>query len=202
MNQHYYNELKNIPELTKEEFEHHFKRYKDGYNESKDLIIKSNLKLAVYFAKLYYKMSGSIELDDLVMEANFGLFKALEYFNLDKNIQFSFYASYFIKNALNDFIRSHKSKPVVMTTFEDFKPFSESKDYDEIYNEDDIDCLELYLELIKPRDREIIELFYGFNGETLGYKEIAKQYNISERRVYQIKDEVITQLKKLYENEI
>lgn len=114
MNQTFYNQLKNLPVLNKNEFEFHFKNYKNGNQTSKEILISSNLKLAVHFAKIYENVNPTIELDDLISEATIGLIKAIELYDLSKETLFSFYASFWIKKSIFDFLTSlnfikHKS---------------------------------------------------------------------------------------------
>ena len=59
-------------------------------------LVTSNLRLVVKIA-LDYKRLWMQNLLDLIQEGNIGLMKAVEKFNPDKNVKFSYYASYWIK---------------------------------------------------------------------------------------------------------
>lgn len=61
----------------------------------KRLFIESNLKLVAFIAKKYN--NKYVPFLDLVQEGNLGLIKAVELFDVDKNVKFSTYAVYWIK---------------------------------------------------------------------------------------------------------
>lgn len=84
--------------LSKEEFESLFKRFKNGDNQAKKILIEKNLKLVVAFAKMYYNPGQSFL--DLVQEGNLALIKAIEKYDINKGYAFSTYASYWIKRSI------------------------------------------------------------------------------------------------------
>ena len=61
-----------------------------------DVLVTSNLRLVVKIA-LDYKRLWMQNLMDLIQEGNIGLMKAVEKFDPDKNVKFSYYASFWIK---------------------------------------------------------------------------------------------------------
>lgn len=73
-------------------------------NENKDKMITANLRLVVNFAK---KFPSTIELSDLIQEGNLGLIRAVEKYDPDRNIKFSTYAAWWIRQA---FLRCMKSQ--------------------------------------------------------------------------------------------
>jgi len=236
VNQTYYNELKNIPQLNDNEFKIHFIKYKNGNEKSKEIIIKSNLKLAVYFAKKYKNVNQLIDFDDLISEANIGLIQAIEMYDINKEVQFSYYASFWIKKALIDFITSNNlvkqpqnNYPQIEKKIKELEQVLESEINDSIlmynslftshqidnyFNKPSIvttlidivdeECIEelnlsKYFNNLNNNERLIIEQFYGINQPKLEYKEIAKQLNLSTRRIYQIKNNALKKIKKDYE---
>jgi RNA polymerase primary sigma factor len=242
VNQLYYNELKNIPELTKDEFKILFEKYKNGNQKSKDIIIKCNLKLAVYFANKYKNVNPAIELDDLISEANIGLIKSLDLYDLSKEIKFSYYASFWIKKALIDYISNFNliNKPysfnkqidvkikeltqelqteVDETLLEYYSTFSlnEILNYfntptysnqeinlfeEEEKEEYNIELIKSFIQFLNEKEQQVLNYFFGINQNKLCYKEIAKKINLSERRVYQIRNNALNKIKKIYENQI
>ena len=60
------------------------------------ILVTSNLRLVVKIA-LGYKRLWMQNLMDLIQEGNIGLIKAVEKFDPDKNVKFSYYASFWIK---------------------------------------------------------------------------------------------------------
>ena len=69
-------------------------------SEIREKIIESNLKLAVSVANLYDNKGYSMDLSDLISEANIGLMKAVEGFDVSKGYKFSTYATFCIKNCI------------------------------------------------------------------------------------------------------
>jgi RNA polymerase primary sigma factor len=79
--------------------------YLGAIQENKDKMVNSNLRLVVNFAKKF--PSVSVSLSDLIQEGNLGLIRAVEKYNPEKNIKFSTYAAWWIRQA---FLRAVKSQ--------------------------------------------------------------------------------------------
>ena len=94
----YFKEASAYPLLTKEEEIELFKRLKNGDESARDIIINSNLRLVILFAK-GHNCAGLTFLD-LIQEGNIGLMKAVDKFDLSKKCRFSTYASWWIKQAI------------------------------------------------------------------------------------------------------
>lgn len=73
--------------------------------DSKDKMITANLRLVVNFAKKF--PTASIGLSDLIQEGNLGLIRAVEKYDPNRNIKFSTYAAWWIRQA---FLRCIKSQ--------------------------------------------------------------------------------------------
>jgi RNA polymerase sigma-32 factor len=67
-----------------------------GDSQAAHALVTSNLRLVVKIA-LDYKRVWMQNLLDLIQEGNIGLMKAVEKFDPDKNVKFSYYASFWIK---------------------------------------------------------------------------------------------------------
>lgn len=68
------------------------------YNLNRRTLIESNLRLVVYVAKRYRGMG--MELSDIVQEGNLGLMEAVERFDPRRNVRFSTYAIWWIRQAI------------------------------------------------------------------------------------------------------
>lgn len=65
------------------------------YTQAREVMIKSNLRLAISIAKKY--SFSTLLLDDLIQEANIGLIKAVERFDWRRGFRFSTYATWWIR---------------------------------------------------------------------------------------------------------
>ena len=65
-------------------------------------LTQSHIRLVIAFA-VKYKNYG-LNLSDLIQEGNIGLMKAAERFDLNQDVRFSTYASWWIRAAIQDFI--------------------------------------------------------------------------------------------------
>lgn len=84
--------------LTREQEVALAKRIESGDKLARDMMIESNLRLAISIAKRYAKYGSNLE--DLIQESNIGLIKAVEKFDWRKGFKFSTYASWWIKQSV------------------------------------------------------------------------------------------------------
>jgi|TARA_R110000787_G_scaffold64041_3_gene144896 RNA polymerase primary sigma factor len=94
--------------LTREQEVDLAKRIEAGDKIAKNIMIESNLKLAISIAKKYARYGGSLE--DLIQESNIGLIKAVEKFDWRKGFKFSTYASWWIKQAVTRSLTKNSSQ--------------------------------------------------------------------------------------------
>jgi len=95
--------------LSAEEEKKLSKRILSGDEEARRTLINSNLRLVVKIAKGY--LTHDMELLDLIQEGNVGLIKAAEKFDFRKNVRFSTYASFWIRQSIARAI-SNKSRMI------------------------------------------------------------------------------------------
>ncbi|MFQ5793279.1 MAG: sigma-70 family RNA polymerase sigma factor, partial [Acidobacteriota bacterium] len=79
------------------------------FDETRQRMIESNLRLVVSIAKRYKNMG--MELSDLVQEGNIGLMQAVERFDPRRNLKFSTYATWWIRQAITRAL-SQKSRTI------------------------------------------------------------------------------------------
>ena len=95
--QSYLSSISRFKLLTRDEERELVRRVrKKGDNQAADTLVTSNLRLVVKIA-LDYKRLWMQNLMDLIQEGNVGLIKAVEKFDPEKNVKFSYYASFWIK---------------------------------------------------------------------------------------------------------
>ncbi len=94
----YFNQIKGTPLLSFEEEIALSKRIQGGDEHARRKLIEANLKLVVKIAKAF--KNNDITLLDLIQEGNLGLMKAADKFDYRKNVRFSTYASWWIKQSI------------------------------------------------------------------------------------------------------
>lgn len=94
----YYSKIKGIALLSAEEEQDLARRIRNGDAEARGRLIESNLRLVVKIARTF--SAYDVPLLDLIQEGNMGLIKAAEKFDDRKNVRFSTYASWWIKQAI------------------------------------------------------------------------------------------------------
>ena len=90
--------LKKYPLLTKEQEYELALKIGEGDEQARDLMIKSNLGLVISVAKKF--LGRGLSFDDLIMEGNIGLIKAVEKFKPKKGFRFSTYAIWWIRQTI------------------------------------------------------------------------------------------------------
>jgi RNA polymerase primary sigma factor len=94
----YYAVIKQIALLTAEEERELSSRVFSGDEEARRRLIEANLRLVVKIARGF--VTPDMPLLDLIQEGNVGLIKAAEKYDGTRNVRFSTYASWWIKQAI------------------------------------------------------------------------------------------------------
>lgn len=96
--QNYFAAIKKQPLLSFEEEIDLSHRIQSGDKEALSILTQSNLRLVVKIARSY--MSSGASLLDLIQEGNIGLMKAAEKYDYRKNVRFSTYAAWWIRQSI------------------------------------------------------------------------------------------------------
>ncbi len=94
----YFRDINRYPLLTKESERELAVKVQAGDPESRDQMVRSNLRLVVSIAKHY--VDRGLPLLDLIEEGNLGLLKAVERFDPKQECRFSTYATWWIKQSI------------------------------------------------------------------------------------------------------
>ncbi len=184
-------------------------RLTDGEDGIKDKLIEHNLRLVVYIARRFE--NTGVDLDDLVSVGTIGLIKAVNSFNVDKNIKLATYASRCIENE----ILMHLRRTVKLKSEVSFdEPLNTDWEGNELVLSDvmgtdgdvvykkietgvESELLGLALTKLNTREREIMELRYGLkNGEEKTQREVADLLGISQSYISRLEKKIIVRLKK------
>ena len=200
-----------LPEpLSKEEEVHYVTKAMDGDNDAKNKLIEHNLRLVVFLSKKYE--NTGFDLEDLVSIGTIGLIKGVNTYKNDKNIKLATYVSRCIDNEILMFLRKNKKRKTEIS-FED--SLSYDSEGNELHLEDilgtepDIvtkgieketekNLLNLEINKLKPRDKEIMTLRYGLNNkEEMTQKDVANLLGLSQSYISRIEKKVIRKLKNI-----
>ena len=169
--------------------------------------MERNLRLVVFIAKRFE--STGIGIEDLISIGTLGLIKAISTFHADRGIKLATYASRCIENEILMYIRKRSGSRCEVSMEE---PLNTDWDGNELLlsdvlgsEEDDV-AYELEKEeeraavrkavaALDPRERELIELRYGFTGDELTQKEVADRLGISQSYISRLEKRTLAHLK-------
>ena len=197
------------PPLPQEEEEKTLQKISEGHEELRQVLVERNLRLVVYIAKKFENTGIGIE--DLISIGTIGLMKAINTFNVNKNIKLATYASRCIENEILMYLRrSNKIKGEISID----EPLNQDGDGNELLLsdilgteedvtsrriEDEVDkaLLKISIEKLSKRERNIMELRFGFsNGEEKTQKEVADMLGISQSYISRLEKKIINKMKK------
>lgn len=199
--------------LKKAEEQHYLELCAKGDTQARNILIEHNLRLVAHIIKKYYQNCGGQ--DDLVSIGTIGLIKAINTFDINKNIKLSSYASRCIENEILMYFRNNRksSQDVSLNdtidTDKDGNPLTLmdilASDMDVAEDVDTklrLDVLNDYIdEVLTPREKEIIVSRYGLAGrKVLTQRELAKSLDISRSYISRIEKKALEKLRERYEN--
>ncbi len=176
--------------------------------EARDVLVEHNLRLVVFIAKRFDNTGTGIE--DLISIGTVGLMKAINTFRADKNIKLATYASRCIENEILMYIRKRGSARMEVSMDE---PLNMDWDGNELLlsdvlgSEEDTVSYEMEqreeraavraaVASLSPRERELIELRYGFrDGTEMTQKEVADLMGISQSYISRLEKRILTHLR-------
>lgn len=177
--------------------------------EARRELIEHNLRLVVYIARRFE--NTGINIEDLISIGTIGLIKAVGTYKADKNIKLATYASRCIENEILMYLRKNASRKGEVSFDE---PLNTDWDGNELLLSDilgtdpDIvmrpieeeverDQLTTALQILTPREREIITMRFGLGGgKEQTQKEVADQLGISQSYISRLEKRIILRLKK------
>ena len=104
--QSYFDQIKGIPLLTFEEELELSRRIQNGDEAARRKLIETNLRLVIKIARGY--LTPDVSLMDLVQEGNVGLMRAVDKYDHAKQVRFSTYAAWWIRQVISRYLSDKK----------------------------------------------------------------------------------------------
>ncbi len=196
--------------LSPEEEKMYLEKYENGDEEARNILIEKNLRLVAHVAKKY--SSSNVSTDDLISIGTIGLIKGINSFKTSKGVKLATYVSKCIDNEILMYLRSYKkvatevylNEPIGKDKDDNEVTLLEVLENDEKNIEDEIDLkikikkmYEKMEKVLKERERKILEMRYGLNGnKPITQHQIAKMLGISRSYVSRIETKAIGKLAK------
>ena len=194
--------------LSPEEEKLYLEKLANGDKDAKNILIERNLRLVAHVCKKY--SSTNVDQEDLISIGTIGLIKGINSFNVEKGARLSTYVSRCIDNEILMYLRSTKNlgaevyleDTIGKDKDDNTVTLQEVLENNDKNIEDEVDLKfkvkRLYQkikEVLKEREKTIIELRFGLNGEKpRTQKQIAKMMGISRSYVSRIETKAIGKL--------
>lgn len=196
------------PLSAREEAEY-LRKYHEGDEHARNLLIEHNLRLVAHIVKKY--QGSETDVDDMISIGTIGLIKAISTFDSQKGNRLATYAARCIENELLMMFRSKKKTSKEVSLYE---PIGTDKEGNEIHLLDiiestspqafdtcvlkeDISLLyHLMKQLLSAQEFLVLKLRYGlFGEEECTQKTIAEQLGISRSYVSRIEKNALLKLR-------
>ena len=202
--------MKTFPQpLSAREERECLKRYKEGDQEAREILINRNMRLVAHVIKKY--QSPDYEMEDLLSVGTIGLIKAVNTFDPNKGSRLATYAAKCVENEILMLFRAGKKFSREISTYD---PIGTDKDgetvslldileaegkeaLEQVILKQDIRMLyEAYEQNLKDTEKTVIRMRYGlFGSREHTQREIADEMGISRSYVSRIEKRAIEKLK-------
>lgn len=175
--------------------------------DRRECLIKNNIRLAISVAQRF-----SYE-EDYESVAMIGLIKAVDTFNLDKEIQFATYASMVIRNEVLMYIRKMKkhssniSFETIINCDSDGITLSisdvleyEDESFDNVEQVEQREKLYDVIYSLPDRECKIICLLYGLGEKVHTQKQVAERLGISQSYISRLEKNILKKMKSMLKN--
>lgn len=206
--------MKTFPKpLTMEEEKEYLKRYREGDQAARDILIERNLRLVAHIVKKYQNAEDDTE--DLISIGTIGLIKAVMTFDVQKGSRLATYAARCIDNELLMMLRTKKKTARDVSLYE---PIGTDREGNEIslldimeqtgpeilekidLKDNIIHLYEVLDHVLTEREGLVIRMRYGlYNRRSLTQREVAGILGISRSYVSRIEKSAILKLRKEFE---
>lgn len=193
--------------LSPEEEKKHLELWRQGDENSRNILIEHNLRLVAHIVKKFN--NNREEKDDLLSIGAFGLIKAVDTYNFDAPTKLATYASRCIENEILMYLRTAKRKKQTTWLYSSIGTDKEGNEIrlcdviedpqmsvsDRLLYEENKNRILSALEILNERELEIISRRFGLNDRRIEtQREIAKSLNISRSYVSRIEKRALTKI--------
>lgn len=176
-------------------------RYINEAGETKNFLIRSNLRLVVSIAKRHISPTGNFF--EMVSDGNMSLIRAIEKFDYTKGNKFSTYASWAI---MKNFARSIPAENVLQDRFRtgNDELFSQRREtrannfQAEINHEQQHDAVMSIIGRLDDREQAIIRQRFGLErgSEPLTLEQVGSRLGVTKERIRQLEKRALKKLQK------
>jgi len=196
------------PPLTREEEATLLRLLGEGDKSVRRVLIERNLRLVVYIARKFENTGIGIE--DLVSIGTIGLIKAVNTFDVDKNIKLATYASRCIENEILMYLRRNAKLRYEVSFDEPLNVDWDGNElllsdilgtepdvvYTEIEDSVEKDLMKTCIGKLCAREKMIMEMRFGLNGQKeRTQKQVADCLGISQSYISRLEKRIIKQLR-------
>ncbi|MDY5482856.1 MAG: RNA polymerase sporulation sigma factor SigK [Clostridium sp.] len=207
--------MKTFPKpLTAGEEREYLKRFHEGDEEARSVLIERNLRLVAHVIKKY--QYTDYEMEDLLSVGTIGLIKAVNTFKADRGSRLATYAAKCVENEILMMFRAGKKYARDVSLYDpigvdkdgetvnliDVLETGEREALEEIIlNQDVAKLYEAYRTCLKETEQLVLRRRYGLFGEKEHtQREIAGDLGISRSYVSRIEKKAIEKLRREFEN--
>lgn len=179
-----------------------------GDQQAKDMLIEGNLRLVVFLVTKHFNNTG-YPTEDLVSIGSIGLIKAVNTFDVNKNIKFASYASRCIQNEILMHLRKVRRWANEISADESIRNLVGEDEFcllDTFGTDPDIvhetveeqlmkDLLKDIINQLEPREQFIMKRHFGV--DAVSQADIARELGISQSYVARIEKKVISKLSEM-----
>lgn len=203
--------MKTFPQpLTAREEREYLKRYKEGDQEARAVLINRNMRLVAHVIKKY--QNSDYEMEDLLSVGTIGLIKAVNTFKMDKGSRLATYAAKCVENEILMLFRAGKKYSREVSIYD---PIGTDKDgetvslmdilevegkeaIEQVILKQDVKKLyEAYEQNLKDTEKTVIRMRYGlFGSKEYTQREIADKLGISRSYVSRIEKKAVEKLRE------
>jgi len=184
--------VKHNSNLTEEEIEKQVKEHHDLIMQKMSFLVLGHTRQYINFPNY----------EDLVQEGLMGLLKAVKKFEWRRYPNFFAFSAQWIRHGVKkaasrfDIVYNPNRNRVIYAEPDENETDSDTPE-EMFFNQERKDCIDKILDEFPERDKKIVQKIFGLGGrkpETL--REIGPQFNLTYERVRQIKNNVMTKLRK------